>query len=106
VIRLVGFFIIVAAAVGAALTLNAESGRTMRFGYQLAELEGDYRELLDENRNLKVEVARLRTTTHLHERMDAFGLEIESPEEYFTREAARLAEAEAARKREGEGAPR
>ncbi|NQT86347.1 hypothetical protein HQ560_06250 [bacterium] len=99
-IRLVGFFAIVAVAVGAALTLNSESVETLRVGYQLAQLEAEHRQRVEENHNLKVEVSRLRTTTHLRERMEAFGLDVVSPEEHFVNEAASKEEAEANRKSE------
>jgi hypothetical protein len=81
VIRLFGFFGIVAAAAGGALLLVSASGDTLRLGYEVARLETEHRELVEETRKLEMAAARLRTAAHLKERVESFGLDVVPPED-------------------------
>jgi hypothetical protein len=88
VIRLFGFFGIVAAAAGAALLLVSASGDTVRLGYEVAQLETEHRELVEATRKLEMEAARLRTASHLKERVEAFGLDVVPPEDHLADKVA------------------
>jgi hypothetical protein len=83
VIRLFSFFGMVAAAAGAALLLVSASGETLRLGYEVAQLETEHRELIDETRKLEMAAAQLRTAAHLRERIEAFGLDVVPPEDHL-----------------------
>ena len=87
-IRLFGFFGMVAAAAGAALLLVSASGETLRLGYQVAELETEHRELVEETRKLAVQAAELRTAAHLKERVESLGLDVVPPEDHLAEKAA------------------
>jgi hypothetical protein len=88
VARLVVFFSVVALAVAGALFVISGRAAITRTGYRVARLESEHRQLVDGNRKLEAEVARLKTPAALQERIEGLGLDIVPPEERLEKDFA------------------
>jgi cell division protein FtsB len=86
--RLLVFSVIVVLGVGAGLVLISERSAATRVGYQIAELEGRRRQLVDQNRQLEARVAQLKTANHIAERAKSLHLEVVPPEACLEARAA------------------
>lgn len=90
-LRLSVFFCLVALGVAAALQLVSERAAIMRAGRRVAELEHSRRSLVEKNRKLEAELARLKSPARLVERIKALGIQIVPPEEEVERGPRRRA---------------
>ena len=81
VARLIGFAVLVVLAVAAALFVISERSAITRGGYRVARLECERTRLVERNRQLEAQVARLKTPARLVDRIKALDLELVPPEE-------------------------
>jgi cell division protein FtsL len=89
--RLSLFLAVVAAAVAAALVLIGERAAATRAGYRVADLERQKPRLVEENRRLEAEVAKLKAPLRLYERAKSLEVNAEPPEERLKRQHEKAA---------------
>ncbi|NQT53359.1 hypothetical protein HQ576_14975 [bacterium] len=93
--RLSMFLAVAAAAVAAALVLVGERAAITRTGYRVAELEREQLRLVEENRRLEADVAKLKAPLRIHQRAVELGIRAEPPEDRLKKQQERTAKARA-----------
>ena len=81
--RILVYLITVALGVGAGFTLITERAAVTRAGYRIATIERERQELIEQNRQLDAQVARLKTGAHIAERAMALHQDLVPPEDLF-----------------------